>query len=112
MEWLRAAAKKKAGRSKTDLAARTLGGRLILELPAIGSGGFADVFRATDRKTGDVVAVKVLRQTAAVDPEVISRFTRELRRLEGLTHPNVITVIAQGETDESGHLVRDATGAR
>lgn len=90
---------KRAGRPKTDLTVRTLGGRFILELPAIGSGGFADVFRATDRKTGDVVAIKVLRETAAVDPEVISRFTRELRLLEGLRHPNVISVIAQGETD-------------
>ncbi|SJN12093.1 serine/threonine protein kinase [Leucobacter sp. 7(1)] len=90
---------KKAGRPKTDLTVRTLGGRFILELPAIGSGGFADVFRATDRKTGDVVAIKVLRESAAVDPEVISRFTRELRLLEGLRHPNVISVIAQGETD-------------
>lgn len=91
---------KKAGRPKSDLTVRTLGGRFILELPAIGSGGFADVFRATDRKTGDVVAVKVLRDTAAVDPEVISRFKRELRLLEGLVHPNVISVIAQGETDD------------
>lgn len=91
---------RKAGRPKSDLTVRTLGGRFILELPAIGSGGFADVFRATDRKTGDVVAVKVLRDTAAVDPEAISRFKRELRLLEGLTHPNVISVIAQGETDD------------
>jgi serine/threonine protein kinase len=91
---------KKAGRPKSDLTIRTLGGRFILELPAIGSGGFANVFRATDRKTGDVVAVKVLRDTATVDPEAISRFKRELRLLEGLTHPNVISVIAQGETDD------------
>lgn len=91
---------KKAGRPRSDLTIRTLGGRFILELPAIGSGGFADVFRATDRKTGDVVAVKVLRETATVDPESISRFRRELRVLEGLTHPNVISVIAQGETDD------------
>lgn len=91
---------RKAGRPKSDLTVRTLGGRFILELPAIGSGGFADVFRATDRKTGNLVAVKVLRDTATVDPEAISRFKRELRLLEGLTHPNVISVIAQGQTDE------------
>jgi hypothetical protein len=91
---------RKAGRPKSDLTVRTLGGRFILELPAIGSGGFADVFRAADRKTGNLVAVKVLRGTATVEPEAISRFKRELRLLEGLTHPNVISVIAQGETDE------------
>ncbi|MCJ0907429.1 serine/threonine-protein kinase [Rhodococcus sp. ARC_M6] len=91
---------RKAGRPKSDLTTRTLGGRFVLELPAIGSGGFADVFRATDRKTSDVVAIKVLRDTAAVDPEAISRFKRELRLMEELEHPNVISVIAQGETDD------------
>ena len=91
---------RKAGRPRSDLTTRTLGGRFILELPAIGRGGFADVFRATDRKTGEVVAVKVLRDTATVDPEAISRFKRELRLLEELEHPNVISVIAQGETDD------------
>lgn len=91
---------KTAGRPKAEVATRTLGGRFILEVPPIGSGGFADVYRATDRKTGDLVAVKVLRDTSSVDPEAISRFIRELRLLEGLQHPNVISVIAQGETDD------------
>lgn len=90
---------KTAGRPKADVATRTLGGRFILEVLPIGTGGFADVYRATDRKTGDLVAVKVLRDTASVDPEAISRFTRELRLLEGLEHPNVIPVVAQGQTD-------------
>jgi serine/threonine protein kinase len=57
------------------------------------------VFRATDRKTSDLVAVKVLRETAAVGPEAIIRFRRELQLLEGLRHPNVISVIAHGEND-------------
>lgn len=91
----------KAGRPKSDVATRTLGGRFLLELPAIGSGGFADVFRATDRKTGDVVAVKVLRDTASVEPEAIARFQRELQLLEGLRHPNIISVIAHGKTDDA-----------
>ena len=89
----------KAGRPKSEVSTRTLGGRFVLELPAIGDGGFAEVFRATDRKNGGLVAVKVLRETAAVDPEAIIRFRRELQLLEGLRHPNVISVIAHGETD-------------
>ena len=89
----------KPGRPKAEVGTRTLGGRFVLELPAIGDGGFAEVFRATDRKNSDLVAVKVLRETAAGDPEAIARFRRELQLLEGLRHPNVISVIAHGETD-------------
>lgn len=90
---------KAAGRPKSTLSTRTLGGRFIIELPPVGSGGFADVYRATDRKTGELVAVKVLRDTSSVHPEVINRFKRELRLLEALQHPNVISVYAQGDTD-------------
>ena len=50
----------KAGRPKSEVRTRTLGGRFLLEPDPIGGGGFADVFRATDRKTGELVAVKVL----------------------------------------------------
>jgi MmyB-like transcription regulator ligand binding domain len=59
----------KAGRPNWDDTTRTLGGRFLLEPDRIGGGGFADVFRATDRKTSELVAVKVLKDTVAVDPE-------------------------------------------
>lgn len=90
----------RAGRPPAELLARTLGGRFVLEPNAIGRGGFAEVFRATDRKTGNLVAVKVLRETAAVDPESIKRFQRELQLLESLDHPNVISIVGQGATDK------------
>ena len=90
----------KAGRPRSDVKTRTLGGRFLLEPDRIGGGGFADVFRATDRKTSELVAVKVLKETAAVDPESIKRFRRELRLLEDLHHPNVISVIAHGDTED------------
>lgn len=91
----------KPGRPKAEVANRTLGKRFVLEPDPIGDGGFAEVFRATDRKTGDLTAVKVLRDTAALDPEAIQRFQRELRILEALDHPNVIGVIGHGQTDDN-----------
>jgi hypothetical protein len=91
----------RAGRPKAAEKIRTLGGRFLLEQTRIGGGGFADVFRATDRKTGELVAVKILKDTVAVDPEAIKRFGRELRLLEELHHPNVITVLAQGSADDN-----------
>jgi serine/threonine protein kinase len=90
------------GRPRTDTALRTLGGRFTLE-QQIGRGGFADVYRAADRKQGGrLVAVKILHDTAAVHPEAMARFRRELRLLEGLEHLNVISVLGQGETTEEG----------
>jgi eukaryotic-like serine/threonine-protein kinase len=91
-----------AGRPSASAAARTLGSRFVLE-EKIGFGGFADVFRAADRKqAGRLVAVKVLQDVAALNQEAVRRFRRELRLLEGLSHPNVIRVLGHGETVEEG----------
>jgi hypothetical protein len=96
-----------AGRPTAAEASRTLGGRFVLEEPPIGRGGFADVYRAVDRKMSgrapSVVAVKVLRGMDQLDEEVIRRFRRELRLLdEDLHHPHVIPVISHGGTADEG----------
>lgn len=94
------------GRPRADTASRTLGGRFVLEEPRIGRGGFADVYRAIDRKqthrNPTLVAVKVLRDVGTVEPEEIRRFQRELRLLESIRHPNVIPILGHGETSSDG----------
>jgi len=89
-----------AGRPRSGVTKRTLGGRFLLE-EKIGSGGFADVFRAYDRRASgaspEVVAVKVLRAVDTADADVVERFRRELGLLEVFSHPNVMTVLASGE---------------
>lgn len=87
-----------AGRPSANEAKRTLGGRFVREDETIGHGGFADVYRAIDKKTGATVAIKVLRNVEGVEEEAIKRFQRELRIMERLSHPNVVRVLAQGET--------------
>jgi len=47
------------------------------------------VYRARDRETGDVVALKVLRPEIAARPEVIERFKSELLLARKITHKNV-----------------------
>lgn len=90
----------KAGRPSAAEARRTLGARFLLELPEIGRGGFANVYRATDKKTTDPVAVKMLHDIAGVHEEAIKRFRRELRMMEQLSHANVVPVLAQGVADD------------
>jgi eukaryotic-like serine/threonine-protein kinase len=96
--------RRKGGRPSTSTAERMLGGRYEIEGDPIGSGGFADVYRAIDHRAqaegGDaVVAVKVLR--APEDEASRARFGRELRLLTELSHPNVIPVLDSGE-DSAG----------
>ncbi|HVK65096.1 MAG TPA: serine/threonine-protein kinase, partial [Polyangium sp.] len=59
-----------------------------------GSGGMGKVFRAKDRKTGGIVALKVLWAHAHQDTE--TRFVREAELLEGLGHPGIVRHVAHG----------------
>jgi tetratricopeptide (TPR) repeat protein len=68
--------------------------RYILE-DKLGAGGMAAVFRARDRITGDVVALKII-ENGDDDPSRQARFEREVRSAGGLIHPNVCRVISFG----------------
>ena len=63
----------------------------------LGSGGMADVYRATDTHLGREVALKVLHRRFAQDQEFVERFRREAKSAAGLQHPNVVGVYDRGE---------------
>lgn len=63
----------------------------------IGSGGMADVWLASDTELDRQVAVKILHERFAQDPEFVERFEREARSAAGLQHPNVVGVFDRGE---------------
>ena len=58
----------------------------------LGEGGMGAVYRATDTKLNREVAIKVLPQAVASDPDRLARFTREAQVLASLNHPNIATV--------------------
>jgi serine/threonine protein kinase len=57
----------------------------------IGAGGMGEVHQAHDTRLGRDVAIKVLPEAFAHDPERLSRFQREAKMLAALNHPNIAT---------------------
>ncbi len=58
----------------------------------IGRGGMGIVYKARDRHTGDLVALKALHPSIAADPRLVERFTNELLLARRITHKNVCRV--------------------
>ena len=69
---------------------------------ALGAGGMGEVWRATDEKLGREVALKVLSEEFASDPQRLDRFEREARAVAALNHPHIVTI----------HSVEEAEGVR
>ncbi len=61
-------------------------------LALIGVGGMGEVYRARDTRLGREIAVKVLADHLARDPESLARFEREARAVATLAHPNILDV--------------------
>ena len=58
----------------------------------LGEGGMGEVYRATDTKLNREVAIKVLPESFAADPDRMARFQREAQVLASLNHPNIAAI--------------------
>jgi Tol biopolymer transport system component len=65
----------------------------------LGAGGMGEVYRVRDTRLGRDVAMKVLPQALAQDPERLARFEREAKVLASLNHPNIAQIYG---VEESG----------
>jgi serine/threonine protein kinase len=74
---------------------------------ALGAGGMGEVYRARDTKLDRDVAIKILPEAFAHDPERVARFEREAKTLAALNHPNIGAIYGLEEyTDVASGLSR------
>jgi len=76
-------------------------------LTPLGAGGMGEVYRARDFKLGRDVALKVLPDAFARDPDRMARFQREAKILASLSHPNIAAIYGLEDSDHSNALVME-----
>jgi serine/threonine-protein kinase len=75
----------------------------------LGEGGMGEVWRATDTKLSRDVAIKILPEAFASDPDRLARFTREAQVLASLNHPNIAAIYGVEDRALVMELVDGAT---
>jgi tRNA A-37 threonylcarbamoyl transferase component Bud32 len=73
----------------------------------IGEGGMAEVYLGHDLLLNRPVAIKMLRQQYARDPNFRARFEREAQAAASFTHPNIIDIYDVGEEGETPYIVME-----
>jgi predicted ATPase/serine/threonine protein kinase len=86
-----------------SLAAGTRLGRYEIH-SLVGEGGMGEVYLAEDKQLERTVALKVLHDDVASDPQRMRRFVQEAKTTSALNHPNILTVHEVGQA-ESVHFI-------
>jgi eukaryotic-like serine/threonine-protein kinase len=61
-----------------------------------GAGGMGEAYRTRDSKLDRDVAIKVLPDAVAKDPDALARFEREAKAVTALSHPNILAIFDFG----------------
>src|SRR5213596_1481419 len=72
---------------------------------ALGAGGMGEVYKARDTRLDRTVAIKILPESLAADPQFRERFDREARAISQLTHPHICVLHDIGHQDGTDFLV-------
>lgn len=83
---------------------RLLGGTYRV-LARLGAGGMGVAYRAWDTERGLPVVVKIPKRALLEDPKFAERFNREIRMLQGISHPQVVPILDVGEYERMPYVV-------
>jgi serine/threonine-protein kinase len=87
-------------KSQVDpLIGRNLDGRYTI-IEKLGQGGMGAVYRGTQHSVGREIAIKVISAHLVADRDAIKRFLREAKLASRLSHPNAVSVLEFGQTDD------------
>ena len=73
----------------------------------LGTGGMGEVYRARDTRLERQVAIKILLESVAGNPERLSRFEREAKLLASLNHPHIAQIYGLEESGTTRALVME-----
>src|SRR5262245_10388924 len=73
----------------------------------IGAGGMGEVYRARDSRLQRDVAIKVLPERLAGDPQAMARFERETQAVAARWHPNILALYDVGTHDSVSYAVTE-----
>jgi len=76
-------------------------------LSPLGAGGMGEVWKARDTRLNREVAIKVLPDKVASDPEALARFEREAKAVAALSHPNVLGLFDLGKDGDTAYAVTE-----
>jgi serine/threonine-protein kinase len=76
-------------------------------LAELGRGGMGEVYRARDGKLDRDVALKILPDVFAGDPDRVARFEREAKTLASLNHPNIAHIYDAGSFERGAYLAME-----
>jgi serine/threonine protein kinase len=76
-------------------------------LDKIAEGGMGAIYRARQRLTGEIVAIKIMPPHMAANPVLLKRFEQEFRAASRLDHPNIVRALDYGDSGSSPYLVME-----
>ena len=73
----------------------------------LGAGGMGEVYRARDTRLNRSVAIKVMPEASASEPDLLRRFEQEARAVAALNHPNVLAIYDIGLHNRTPYIVSE-----